>query len=290
MRYLIIPSCLSCLLIAGFAVYLSNAGPQAHAAPTPSPVAQEKTSSDPTTTNPVAKKEVKADQAPPQNNKGLTFTKNRIEVTSKPDAKTITVPYTFENKTKRVITIARYDSACSCLSAKVKGGKLVYKPGEKGEMKVDFELGSFSGLVEKTVLLWTTDDGEQRPSSVLTVALTIPVLFEVTPKTVFWEQNGSKEPKSFKLKVDNAKPIRILNHSGTNANFAYELKVIRDGWEYELVVTPKDVSLPAFGMIKLVTDSSIARYQRQMAFVCVRRAAGAPTPLKRIIPPKSPVQ
>ncbi|MCP5536939.1 MAG: DUF1573 domain-containing protein [Akkermansiaceae bacterium] len=204
---------------------------------------------------------------------GLTFEKTRIEITAAPDAKQVTVPYTFENKTDRTITIARYDSACSCLSAKVKGGKLEYKPGEKGELKVDFALGSFSGLVEKTVLLWTAEDGEETPSSVLTVALTIPVLFEVTPKTVFWDQNGGKQAKVVKLKVNNSQPIRILNHSGTNDNFSYELKTIRDGWEYELVVSPKDVSLPAFGMIKLSTDSSIPRYQRQMAFVCIKRQA-----------------
>ena len=222
---------------------------------------------------------------------GLTFVKNRITITAAPDAKKITVPYLFENKTKRTIKIARYDSACSCLSAKVKGGKLEYKPGEKGELRVDFALGSFSGFVEKTVLLWTTDDTDEVPSSVLTVALTIPELFEISPKTVFWDQNGPKGSKVVKLKVNNTEPIRILNHAGTNDNFVYELKTIRDGWEYELVVTPKDVSLPAFGMIKLTTDSAIPRYQRQMAFVCVRRVKPVPsipaapaTPLAPVIP------
>lgn len=219
---------------------------------------------------------------------GLTFVENRIELTVAPDAKSVTVPYHFENKTKRTITIARYDSACSCLSAKVKGDKLVYEPGEKGEMKVDFELGSFSGLVEKTVLLWTTDDADETPSSVLNVALTIPVLFEVNPKTVFWDQNGEKKSQGITLKVNDTDPIHILSHEGTNANFAYELKTIRDGWEYELVVTPKDMSLPAFGMIKLSTDSSIPRYQRQMAFVCVRRQPASPPIAPEPIAPENP--
>jgi hypothetical protein len=202
---------------------------------------------------------------------GLTFTKNRIATTVAPDAKKVTVSYTFENKSQRTITIARYDSACSCLSAQVKGGKLVYKPGEKGEMKVEFELKNFSGLVEKTVLLWTADDPENTPSSVLTVAITIPKLFEVSPLTIFWDQNGTKEAKVFKLKVNHDKPIHILNNFSTNKNFVYQIKTIRDGWEYELVVTPKNVTTPAFGMIKLTTDSPIPRYKRQMAFVCVRR-------------------
>ena len=208
---------------------------------------------------------------------GLTFAKNRIEMRVASDAKSVVVPYEFSNKTDRTITIKRYDSACSCLSAKIKGGKLAYEPGESGEIRVTFELGTFSGLVEKTVLLWTTEDEDEKPSSVLSVVLDIPVLFEVNPKTVFWEQHGEDQPQVIKLKVNNAEPIHILEHSATNKNFQYELNTIKDGREYELVVTPKDVSVPAFGMIKLTTDSSIPRYRRQMAFVCVRREGSRPS-------------
>ncbi len=203
--------------------------------------------------------------------RGLTFVRNKIPVTAAAEARKITVTYAFENKSKRTITIERYDSACSCLSAQIKGSKLVYKPGEKGVIRVDFELGTFAGTVEKTVMLWTTDDPDKSPSSVLTVVLTIPDLFQLTPKSLTWDQNGSKEPKVFKIKVNHTHPIHITGHSGTNKNFVYEIKTIRDGWEYELVVTPKDISVPAIGMIKLTTDSPIFRYQRKMAFVVVSR-------------------
>lgn len=218
----------------------------------------------------VGKKDEKKPQL--QSSTGLTFTQDRVAVTAAPDAKKVTVPYTFENKTGRTLTISRYDSACSCLSMKVKGSKLVYKPGEKGEMKVDFELGSFSGTVEKTVLLWTTDDPEDAPSSVLTVALTIPKLFDLAPLTLFWDQSGEKSTQVIKMKVNHTVPIRIINHMGTNKDFDYVIKTIRDGWEYDLLVTPKNVDVPAFGMIKITTDSAIPRYQRQQAFVCVRRS------------------
>jgi len=202
--------------------------------------------------------------------KGLTFDKERQAVTVKAEDKMVTVPYTFKNTSKRTITIARWDSACSCLNARIKGSKMVYKPGEKGKILIDFELGSFSGTQEKTVMLWSTDDAAEAPSSVLAVAITIPVLFEITPKTLAWEQNGAKEPKTIKLKVRHDKPIRILSNSGSNKAFPYTLKTIRDGWEYELVVTPTDVSSPTLGMIKLTTDSKIKRYQRQQAFVYVK--------------------
>lgn len=211
-----------------------------------------------------------------QGAEGLAFEQTRIEMAVAPDAKTVTVPYLFSNRTERTITIKRYDSACSCLSAKIKGGKLIYAPGESGEIKVTFELGTFSGLVEKTVLIWTTEDPDEKPSTVLSVVLDIPVLFEVNPKTVFWQQHGEVRPQTIKLTVNNPDPIHILEHSVTNKNFQYQLKTIEKGRHYELVVEPLDLSVPALGMIKLTTDSSIPRYQKQMAFVCVRRQGSAP--------------
>lgn len=207
---------------------------------------------------------------------GLNFQQSRIETAVAPDAKTVTVPYFFKNDTDRTLTIKRYDSACSCLSAKVRGGKLSYEPGEQGEIKVVFDLGNFSGLVEKTVMIWTTEDEDNKPSSILSVVINIPVLFEVNPKTTFWDQNGVNGSKVINLKVNSAEPIRIVEHSATNQNFSYQLQTIKEGFEYALLVEPKDISTPAFGMIKIATDSATPRYRRQMAFVCVRRQDAVP--------------
>jgi len=205
--------------------------------------------------------------------RGLSFTQNKKSVTVKPDAKLVSIPFDFENKSKRTITIARYDSACSCISARVAEplGKMTYKPGEKGKIVVDFELGRFSGKVVKTLMLWTKDDPANAPSSVLTSEITIPSLFDVTPPTLFWDQKGNNKPQSFKIKVNNTQPIRILDLSGTNKNFPYELKTIRDGWEYEIIITPQDVNTPCMGILKITTDAAIKRFQILQNFVCVRR-------------------
>ena len=202
--------------------------------------------------------------------KGLTFDSENKAVKTKAGDTKVTVPYTFTNTSQRTITIARWDSACSCLSARIKEGKMVYKPGDKGEIHIDFELGSFSGTQEKTVMLWTKDDSAQAPSSVLSVKISIPILFEISPKSLAWEQNGTKEPQTFKIKVHHDKPINITGNSGSNNNFPYIVKTIRKGWEYELTVTPGDVSTPTLGVIRVDTDAKIKRYQRQQAFVYVK--------------------
>ncbi len=202
---------------------------------------------------------------------GLTFDSESKAVKTKPSDLTVAVPYSFTNTSQDTITIARWDSACSCLSARIKDGKMVYKPGEKGEIHIDFELGSFSGTQEKTVLLWTKDDPAETPSSVLSVKITIPKLFEVSPKSLVWKQYSAGEPQTFKIKVHHDKPIKIIGSSGSNNNFPYTIKTIREGWEYELTVSPVDSSSPTLGVIRVDTDAKIKRYQRHQAFVYIQK-------------------
>jgi len=148
---------------------------------------------------------------------------------------------------------------------------MVYKPGEKGKIAVDFQLGSFSGKQVKTVMLWTTDDPPDKPSSILTTAITIPVLFEISPITLVWNQHGPKTTKTITIKTHGKTPIHILSHFSTNSNFTYQIKTIRDGWEYEISATPKDLSSRGMGILKLTTDAKIPRYQRQMAYFSIAK-------------------
>ncbi|MGB0775845.1 MAG: DUF1573 domain-containing protein [Akkermansiaceae bacterium] len=211
---------------------------------------------------------------------GFTFVAERVKKTAKPDAKSVVLEFPFENKTKRVLEISRYDSACSCLSTEVANGKMKYKPGEKGTVRITFELGSFSGMQVKTVALWTTDDPEEKPSSILTVELTIPKLFEVLPNKLFWQQGAAGTPQKLRLKVNHTEPIQILKYSSINSNFSCELKTIKPGWEYEMTVTPKGTATPSFGMIRILTNAKIKRFQRAQAFVYVQRKKPQPAKAK----------
>ena len=209
-----------------------------------------------------------ADDKPVQ---GFSFIKDRVSMAVKPGADKVTVPYFFENKTDRILTIKRYDSACSCLSAKVKGSKLKYAPGEKGEIRVEFKIENMTGKQEKTVLLWTTEDPADKPSTVMTVELDIPVLVEISPQNLSWKVGEVSTSKTIKIKVNNPTPIKITKHSGTNPNFAYTFKEIIAGKEYEVSVTPKSTEKPGIGMINLHTDSPLSRYKYTKAFVIIKR-------------------
>lgn len=204
----------------------------------------------------------------------LVFEESLKELTVTPDITTATVDFPFTVGPKGA-EILEFDAPCTCLEAKISdNGKLVWKPGEKGTVQGVFSMGSLKGKVDKMIVLRMKSP--TAPIMKLTLRLTIPEVLEITPgPTIFWDQGGKATTQTFKIKVNNDEPVRILETSGTNENFAFELKTIREGWEYELQVTPQSMVNRAFGLIRIRTDSKYAKHQRYQCFVVIRRPNGA---------------
>lgn len=203
---------------------------------------------------------------------GLTFEKTLIDVHLTADGTTATSDFSFENKTDKPVTIARVDKTCSCLGAEVKGGKLCYQPGEKGVIRVAFELGNFAGVVDKSVVLWLDKDPAERPSATLTVRVHIPVLVEMSEKTLKWTLGGAPEPQRIDIRMKHDKPIRILKTSSSSEAFKVALKTLEEGRHYELWVTPLAADQAGISVIRIETDCEVARHKTQQAFAVVRRS------------------
>ena len=204
----------------------------------------------------------------------MIFEKSLIEVQAKPDDELVSAAFHFTIQGKDPVTITEYEAACSCLSAEIsEGGKLVWKPCEKGVVRGKFKMGTFKGTVDKHIVLRIK--GRARPLT-LTVRVNIPVLFNIEPPTLFWDLNGPPQPKSFKIKVKHDKPIKITEISGTNEQFTHEVKTIKEGWAYEIVVTPKTVAKRAFGLLRIRTDCEFKKHQSCQGFLVVRRPKPGP--------------
>lgn len=207
---------------------------------------------------------------------GLTFESPLLEIHAAADARTAVADFKFENKTGKPVTITRYDKTCSCVSVQVAGGKLNYLPGEKGMMRATFDLGNFSGAVDKMILVWLDGDAGAKPSVTLTVRVHIPVLVVMDVKTLKWTLGGTAEPQKIDIRMNHTKPIRILTTSCTSESFKTELKTLEEGRHYELWVTPSDINAPGLAIIRMETDCEVARHKVQQAFATVRRELPAP--------------
>ena len=151
------------------------------------------------------------------------------------------------------------------------GGKRVYAPGESGTIRANFDMGNFSGTVDKDVSVWLAGDPEASPSQHLTVRVHIPILIELEPKTVKWATNGELKPQTFQIKMNGEKPIHISNVGASGQDFTHELKTIEDGKRYELIVTPKSLQKPALGIFRIQTDCEIQKHSMQQAFAVVAK-------------------
>ena len=204
----------------------------------------------------------------------LTLDVKVIEVKPKPEDETITVTFNFRNAGTKAVTVTGLESACSCLSAEL--DRAVYQPGSTGTGKAEFKVTSFVGKHEKFVTV-TTDDPAQ-PEWVVPFELDVPAVVEIEPKTVQWWINDPVTSKQVTVKMVGKEPLKITNITSSREGVEFSWKTVTEGREYLVTVTPKNTTEVMLGALKIETDSTIPKYQRQMAFFSVYRKPASVKP------------
>jgi hypothetical protein len=211
---------------------------------------------------------------------GLEFEKSLLEVHAPADAATVTADFKFKNNSGQPVTIMKSDPGCSCLSVQVAGGKLKYGPGEEGLVRATFDMGNFSGTVDKAIGIWLDEDPPDKPSVKITVRVHIPVLIALEPKTLKWTVGGKPEPQTIAVTMAEGESIQLLSVKSSSEGFTTETKVIEKGRRYELVVTPRSLEAPVLGILRVETDCKIAKHRVQQAFAVVSKQAQVETAAK----------
>ncbi len=206
---------------------------------------------------------------------GLEFKTPLQEIHAPADAKIVTAEFEFTNLTDKPVQIQKFDAGCSCMSVKIKDSKMKYAPGESGLLRADFEMGNFSGTVDKMVALWLDGDAPSEPSTKLTVRVHIPVLVSLEPKTLVWALNGDATPQTIRITMNQEQPIRVTAVNSSSPAFQHELKTIEEGKSYELIVTPMEIGSPGMGILRIETDCQIDKHKLQQAFAVVRKQTAA---------------
>jgi hypothetical protein len=207
---------------------------------------------------------------------GLEFTSTHNEVKAPSDVATVTSSYSFTNKSDSPVTIAKADPSCSCLKVEVSGGKLKYAPGESGVIRITFEMGNFSGTVDKALAVFLDKDPPEKPSIVLTLQVHIPTLITLEPKTLRWDLDGNPEPKTLEILIADGQTINVTGVKSSSESFKYDLKTLEAGKKYSIVVTPVATNAPSIGILRIETDSKTPRYRVQQAFTQIMKSAPAP--------------
>jgi hypothetical protein len=203
----------------------------------------------------------------------LKFEKLKDEVVAKPEGGVLRVEFPFKNDGDKPVTISRYDSGCGCLSGKLEGNKKTYAPDEKGVVHMEIDSTNLHGLVEKQLGIWVEGNGEQ-PAATLSVAITVPDLIKLEPKTLHWNLGEEPVAKTIVVTMNYSEPVRITGLSGTDPQFTEKFKVIEDGRKYEIEVTPSDTATGCLSNFRIETDCGISRLKTQIAFMNISATPG----------------
>ena len=135
-----------------------------------------------------------------------------------------------------------------------------------------------SVTVEKAIKLTMADGKEIN----LNFRVVIPELIQLAPSTLKWNKGESANERVVKITVNHDKPIKIISDMGNNDKvFPYELKTIKEGWEYEIRIKPTSTEISGMGMISLRTDSPFPRFKRKVLYAVVRpKMTGSPVKIK----------
>lgn len=208
----------------------------------------------------------------------MVFESKVLEFKPGPEETVVEGSLTFTVK-EEGLTLEKLDAPCTCLTAKIerlgssKKDKLKWKVGDRGKIVAKVEMKTLRGLIEKDIFLKVVGQKERIK---LTVKVEIPELVEISPSSHAWELGETPDSKVFRIKVNHTEPIKIKEHSGREKVFPYEIKTIKDGWEYEISVAPTSTKHAQMGRIALFTDAKLSKYRRYQVFTVVRPKKKAP--------------
>ncbi|MCF6311992.1 MAG: DUF1573 domain-containing protein [Verrucomicrobiales bacterium] len=202
----------------------------------------------------------------PQTDRELGFDNTVFEHRAKPDEEVLHASFVMTNNTEQPVKITGLDTSCTCLD--VRSDKKILAPGAKAKIEADFSLSKLAGTSEQFVYVKTDhpDFKELR----LSVRVSIEPLFEIEPKMLSWTVGETPEEKAIKFKVLGKRGVNIVSMTSSKGTVSVDKKVIKEGRESELILKPKSTASTTLGMIRIITDSKIAKHRTQLVYFTVK--------------------
>ncbi len=177
----------------------------------------------------------------------IEWEQNEINLKAHPTQLATEAVFHFSNTGDDPVSLSDVVLSCGCLSAKPT--KPSYAPGEEGFLTITLDLRNRAGKLHKTVQVVTSDGEEQE----LAISVDVPKAYEMSA-FIRWVKGEETLTKSIRLVNTNAIPIRLLSLTSSHEALPAELKTIREGYEYEVVVTRKPDAGKLRSVIRVQTE------------------------------------
>jgi len=156
------------------------------------------------------------------------------------DDKEITASYPFTNTGQEVIEITETSATCGCTVPTLE--KKTYAPGESGELKAVFTVGSRQGKQRKSITVVTQDPSGNATTYELKLEVDIPVPVSFKPRVRFWKVQEEATTQEIEVTFNEAMPMNLAELALKDANdpvsFKYEIETVNEGLLYKIKLTP----------------------------------------------------
>ncbi len=174
------------------------------------------------------------------------------------------IEFRFINDGEEPVEILSLRSTCGCLSPSMSTNRIA--SGESGVLNVKFNLRDRSGPQRKGVAV-RSSDVPKRPT-ILYIETNIAEAYKLSEKRLAWlfapkadgqgrtvtARNYRYEPKTCRLVNRLSEPIRLISVSSSSEKFIAELKTVREGFEYNVMVYPVDSATAGLAVITVQTE------------------------------------
>ena len=189
------------------------------------------------------------------------------------------IEFRFINDGEEPVEILSLRSTCGCLSPAMSTNRIA--SGESGVVNVNFNLRDRSGPQRKGVAV-RSSDVPKRPT-ILYIETSIAEAYKLSTKRLEWSlapkvdgqgnaviardyrkadgqggavtaRNYRYEPKTCRLVNRLSEPIRLVSVSSSSEKFIAELKTVREGFEYNVLVRPTDSATTGLAVITVQTE------------------------------------
>lgn len=180
------------------------------------------------------------------------------------DDQEITANYAFTNTSDHEVVIVETSATCGCTVPTLE--KKSYAPGEKGELKAVFTIGSRQGKQRKVITVVTKGNGDQEESYELKLEVDIPVPVTFKPRVRFWKVQEETTSQEILVNFHPRMPMTLetlaLKNPKDPDTFDYEIQALKAGLQYKITFrpkTPNEKSRATFNLVSPEDENNILK-------------------------------
>ena len=146
---------------------------------------------------------------------------------------------------------------CECTTVRSEGKKL--------HVRVD--TSGFSQDIEKQIETRTADGA----STKLTMRFSVPQAISLSARSLIWKGAADAAPKSLRITIPTGSPVhRVTEASISGDAFDYTPRVVKEGAEYCVDITPLSMKKKALNRLIIKTDSKDPRYAAFIVYLSIQ--------------------